>query len=299
MGSGSWSKSAYSCYYIDNNLEGSTLGETFANRSIATANMSTSLNTKARQYNTVNTYQLSTGVRECRDSEEHPNTTPIIVAFDVTGSMGNIPHEMVKNLLPKLMGRLKEIGIPDPELMFMGIGDYHCDNAPIQMTQFESDTEKICDALRSLYLEGGGGGDRCESYLLAWIAAGYHTETDAWFKRHKKGFLFTIGDEGNHKSVTSEALTRFMSYEKSCPAISAAEALEKAKEQYHVYHIHVNDGYNAFRKDWHETLGDNVIRCDSSEINKVIADTIHANLDSVDTPVTKEKTSVKDSEYKY
>lgn len=304
MGSGGWSRDAYASYSVSNNLSSASLGETFANKSIAHTNMSSSLNKKARQYNHVKEYQMSAGVRECRDSEEHPNTTPIIVAFDVTGSMGSIPHEMVKNLLPKLMGRLKEIGVPDPELMFMGIGDYHCDDAPIQITQFESDTEKICEALRSLYLEGGGGGDRCESYLMAWIAAGYHTETDSWFKRHKKGFLFTIGDEGNHKSVPSNALTRFMSYEKGCPPISAAEALEKAKEQYLVYHIHVNDGYNPFRQDWHEMMGDNVLRCDSSEINKVIADTIHANLGNLDAPAPvaeaeKKEETTEDKEYKY
>lgn len=280
MGSGSWSHKSYAAYSVDNNLAHASISDTFLNDSISAANTSASYNVDARKYNEVKSYQMKTGVRECRDSEEHPNTTPIIVAFDVTGSMGGIPHNMVKNLLPKLMGRLKEIGVPDPELLFMGIGDYHCDDAPIQVTQFESDTEKICDALRSLYLEGGGGGDRCESYLMAWIAAGYHTETDSWFKRHKKGFLFTIGDEGNHKSVPSRALQRFMGYESGCPEITASEALEKAKEQYHVFHIHVNDGYNAFRQDWHEAMGDHVVRCDSKEINKVIADLILANLDA-------------------
>lgn len=44
---------------------------------------------------------VSVGVRECRDSEEHPETTPIIIALDVTGSMGRIPHDLVKNQLPK------------------------------------------------------------------------------------------------------------------------------------------------------------------------------------------------------
>lgn len=281
MGSGSWSDKSYASYSVDNNLKSSTIDQKFKNKSLSTSNSMHHLNSGARQYNTnINKYQMKAGVRECRDSAEHPNTTPIIIAFDVTGSMGSIPDNMVTNLLPKLMGKLKEIGVPDPELLFMGVGDYHYDDAPIQVTQFESDTEKICDALRSLYLEGGGGGDGCESYLMAWIVAGYHTETDSWFKRHKKGFLFTIGDEGNHKSIDAAHLVRDMAYEKGCADITAAEALEKAKEQYNVFHIHVNDGYRSFRRDWHEILDDHVLRCDSSEINKVIADTIHKNLET-------------------
>ncbi len=42
--------------------------------------------------------------REARDSEVHPNTVPIILGLDVTGSMGHIPHELIKEGLPKLMG---------------------------------------------------------------------------------------------------------------------------------------------------------------------------------------------------
>ena len=303
MGSGSWSSSSYKSYATTNNLTDAEIDQKFSNHTIAAVNSIHNFNSDARKYNKdVSEYQMKAGVRECRDSEEHPNTTPIIIAFDVTGSMGHIPDMMVSDLLPKLMGRLKEIGVPDPELMFMGIGDYHCDDAPIQVTQFESDTEKICDALTSLYLEGGGGGDRCESYLMAWIVAGYHTETDSWFKRHKKGFLFTIGDEGNHKSVPSNALTKFMSYEKGCPEISAVDALEKAREQYHVYHIHVNDGYNPFMNSWKEVMGDNVLRCDSKNINKVIADTIHAVLgtnESVAEESSVESSVENDNEYKY
>ena len=35
-------------------------------------------------------------VRESRDSEEHPETVSIIVALDVTGSMGFVPEHIVK-----------------------------------------------------------------------------------------------------------------------------------------------------------------------------------------------------------
>ena len=217
MGSGSWSSNAYDFYYVNNDLKSRSINEVFNNNDISVSNTINSLNKSARLYNNnISVHQENVGVRECRDSEEHPNTTPIIVAFDVTGSMGHIPHKMVTELLPKLMNQLKEIGVPDPELLFMGIGDHLYDRAPIQITQFESDTEKICSSLQSLYLEGGGGGNRVESYLLAWIAAGYHTETDSWYNRHKKGFLFTIGDEviiGDHTNSTTAQIIGLVAFD--------------------------------------------------------------------------------------
>jgi len=298
MGSGSWSTASYASYSVDNNLANSNVNTAFKSRSINHVNTIKSLNIDARTYNKdIDAKMLNVGVRECRDSEEHPNTTPIIVAFDVTGSMGHIPHKMVTELLPKLMNQLKEIGVPDPELLFMGIGDHLYDRAPIQITQFESDTEKICSSLQSLYLEGGGGGTRVESYLLAWIAAGYHTETDSWYNRHKKGFLFTIGDEGNATEVSSDALVRCMGYESGCKPITDTEAYNKACEQYHVFHIHVNDGYNRFNSDWNEKLGDHVLRCDSSEINMVIGDTIHKYLNKESSDSLESNSD--NNEYKY
>ena len=92
-----------------------------------------------------------------RDSAEHPHTTPIIIALDVTGSMYDTPEHMIKEQFPKLMEKLEQLGVQDPQLLFMAIGDHEYDNYPIQTGQFESDTNKILDSLQSFYLEGRGG----------------------------------------------------------------------------------------------------------------------------------------------
>lgn len=154
----------------------------------------------------------------------------------------------------------------------MAVGDH--DRYPIQVGQFESDTEKILNSLESLVIEGGGGGNAGESYLLAHIVSGYHTETDSWFKRHTKGFLFTIGDL---QGIPGDSLT--VGYQKGAGSISANEAIRKAQEQYHVFHIHITNASYGTRvaESWKNLLGQNVLMRKSDEVDKVIAKAIKDN----------------------
>ena len=75
--------------------------------------------------------------RECCDSAEHPATIPVILALDVTGSMGLASAEVAKKM-NEVMTRLYD-EVKDVEFMVMGIGDLAYDRAPIQISQFESD----------------------------------------------------------------------------------------------------------------------------------------------------------------
>ena len=238
MGSGSYSFVAYSCLANEREYSTKSADAVFKNRSLSAKSDIKLSNINARTYNTqIKPEMVDTGVRESRDSNEHPETTPIIIALDVTGSMRRTPHEMIKDNFPKLMEALMQLGVKDPQLLFMAVGDHEYDRYPIQVGQFESDTEKIVNSLEEFVLEGGGGGNAGESYLLAHIIAGYHTETDSWFKRHKKGYLFTIGDEPNLRNISGHALEDFLGYQHPANPISADEAVKKAQEQYNVYHL--------------------------------------------------------------
>ena len=42
-------------------------------------------------------------MRESMDSEEHPNSTPVIIGLDTTGSMGYLSEEIAKNGLNETM----------------------------------------------------------------------------------------------------------------------------------------------------------------------------------------------------
>jgi len=96
-------------------------------------------------------------LRESRDSETHPNSVPIVVALDETGSMGDIPIHMVKEGLPKMVSKIIQNGVPDPQILFLGIGDHECDSAPLQVGQFESGDAELDLWLTRTWNERGGG----------------------------------------------------------------------------------------------------------------------------------------------
>ena len=92
------------------------------------------------------------GTRECFDSEEHPNTTPIVVGLDVTASMGYLAVELATGALNELITKLYSTGaVEDPALMCAAYGDFQ-DKSPLQVTQFESDI-RIAEQLLEIYFE--------------------------------------------------------------------------------------------------------------------------------------------------
>lgn len=201
-------------------------------------------------------------VRESRDSDVHPNSVAVMVFLDDTGSMGRIPEDIVKNELGTLMNTIIDNGVPDPQILFGTINDHHCIDTPIQIGQFESGTDELDKWLTGMALQGGGGGQDMESYLLAWLIAGRHTSIDCFEKRNEKGFLFTIGDEKSWDSVTANSLRKILGYEKA-EDVSDKQLLEEAQRLYNVYHIHVNEA--SYRDDprvlgyWNDMLGERLI----------------------------------------
>jgi hypothetical protein len=209
--------------------------------------------------------------REARDSDIHPNSVPIIIALDVTGSMGHIPHELIKEGLPKLMSGIIQGGVPDAAVLFLGIGDHECDRFPLQVGQFESGDKELDMWLTRTYLEGGGGGNKGESYLLAWYFAGFHTKIDSFEKRKVKGLLFTIGDEPDLDSLPASAINEIMGNGQQ--TYSRSELLEEARKLYDIYHISVLHSPQAKTADeyWKKTLGQNCLSIDDhKQIPEVI-----------------------------
>jgi len=220
-------------------------------------------------------------MRESRDSKEHPNSLAIVLALDVTGSMGSIPHHLVKKGLPDIMDGIIKKGIKDPQVLFLGIGDHECDTSPLQVSQFESSDDLLDKWLTDIYLEGGGGGNYGESYMLAWYFASKHTSTDCFEKRKQKGFLFTIGDEPVLKSIPKANLSKIMG-DGQFERMDASTLLDMARKTYNVYHIHVKEGSNGPKQEvmdgWKQLMGDNLIIAEKHmEISNIIIETIKKN----------------------
>ena len=230
MGSGNWTATSYSTYSksvgrkvtADGVLDGTfSAQEMFKQRKCADA---------------LNPFRV---VRECRDSDEHPNTVPVILGLDVTGSMGSSAVEVAKKInviMTNLYEKCKDI-----EFMIMGIGDLAYDNAPIQISQFESDV-RIAEQLDKIYFEGGGGGNGFESYTAAWYMGTRHTDLDC-LRRGEKGIIITMGDEllnpylpkSKLNYVTGDMLER---------DVETKNLFNEAQEKFDIYHLVV-------KHDWY------------------------------------------------
>ena len=160
------------------------------------------------------------------------------------------------------MNTIIDNGVEHPQILFGAIGDHVTDRSPLQVSQFESGTEELDKWLTEMYLEGYGGGQGKESYLMAWLVAGRHTSIDCFEKRNEKGFLFTIGDEASWDNLSHGFLKDKLGYAEG-EDVTDKQLLEEAQRLYNVYHIHINEA--SYRDDprvlgyWKDMLGERLI----------------------------------------
>lgn len=186
-------------------------------------------------------------IRECCDSEEHPNTLPVILALDVTGSMGEAAVEVAKKLNVIMTKLYKDV--KDVEFMIMGIGDLAYDDCPIQVSQFESDI-RIAEQLDKIYFEFGGGGNGFESYTAAWYFGSRHTKLDC-LKRGRKGIIITMGDEqlnpylplrGRRSGLIKATGDNLQA------DVETNDLYDEASKKFNIYHLDVNH-YHRWNED--------------------------------------------------
>ena len=217
--------------------------------------------------------------RESVDSAANPNSTPLIIGCDVTGSMGVLAETIVKKGLGVIMEEVYDKKpIPDPHLMCMAIGDAYCDRSPLQVTQFEAEVNPLTTQVMDLWLEGGGGGNNGESYHLPWYFAAFKVKADAILKRKRKGYLFTIGDEGPVDPLTKAQIKEFFGDDTQADMYNK-DLLSIVCQNWEVYHLIVKPvGYQNEVPRWRELLGERAIIMKSHDaLAEVIVSTIRLN----------------------
>jgi hypothetical protein len=215
--------------------------------------------------------------RESRDSAEHPQSLAIAVLFDVTGSMRQVPRTLQAKL-PQLLGLVLRHGYAGhPQIMFGAIGDATCDRAPLQIGQFESDN-RMDDDLGRILLEGGGGGQKTESYELALYFMARHTAIDCHEKRGKRGYLFIIGDEMAYPRV-KRAEVRHVIGDGPEADIPLRELVSEVQRKWDTYYLLPEGASYVGDREvldfWRSLLGQNVIElADLDAVCETIALTI-------------------------
>jgi hypothetical protein len=197
--------------------------------------------------------------RESRDSDEHPRSVSIVFALDVTGSMGEIPARLAKEQLPHFMKLLSDCRIPDPQLLFMAVGDATSDRAPLQVGQFESTAELMDQWLTWSFLEGNGGGQGTESYELAMYFLATHTAMDCYIKRQKRGYAILTGDELPYPAVSRHQVEAIIG-DKLDDDVPVEEVVAELEETFEPFFL-IPDLQRRARceRRWRDLLGDHVV----------------------------------------
>ncbi len=266
MGSGYWDTRAATTVM---SARGFASTDAMSNASAQTVYRSHHLSSMLNPYNVV---------RECRDSDDHPHSLPVILGLDVTGSMGHAATTCAAKLDETMTELYKNNH--DVEFCVMGIGDFIYDSAPLQVTQFESDI-RILEQTLKLYFEGGGGGNNWESYTAAWYFGLHNCIFDCW-DRGERGIIITIGDEALNPMLPGKRIKDVIGGQVDGD-IDTKQLYAAASEKFDIYHIAITDqssykwNKNLIEDTWRPLLGDHLIIAESTDLPQLIAAIVNSS----------------------
>jgi len=269
MGGGSWSEE----YYNDKAKERATSGKSaFAHHEAVIAKP------KSEQKVHPRLDPKGVKVRESRDSLEHPESIPISIMLDVTGSMQKVPIGVQKSL-PNMNKIALKVGIRDAHFLFGAIGDEFSDKGSLQVGQFEA-SNQMDEDLEHFWLEGNGGPYGEESYQNVFYFFARHTEIDSLIKRNKKGYLFILGDELPFPVVKSSSIDSILGYNLQGVDIKTEDIVRECQQKYNVFFVIPRDTSGGDKSSvahyWERLLGaQNVIHmANATDICELVATTV-------------------------
>ena len=181
--------------------------------------------------------------------------SPVVYAYDVTGSMGGLP-KIIFDKVPMMAGQLTEQNyLEEVEISIAAIGDVLCDQAPLQVCDF-SVIKSLDEWLQRIWLEGNGGGQRKESYELI---AYFYAKKCEMPNAKTPIFLFT-GDEGLREKLPAATLREH--FGEDAESMDACDVFDELKKKFrnNVFLIH-RPYYQTLSADeeivaqWEKALG--------------------------------------------
>jgi len=210
---------------------------------------------------------------------------PLVIAVDVTGSMRTFPQLIFEKLcilyneaLYFLPEELKDTF----EISFAAIGDAYTDGYPLQITDFAKGFE-LDKNIKSLYPEGGGGGQARETYELIAYYYSKHCQMPSALKAPRPMFVF-IGDEGFYAKTNRSQIINLIG-DKPETDLFSNEIFEELKKKFDVYNLRIKYEYDASEKEinkmWQEVLGPErvIMLNEPRRVVDVILGLIAANVD--------------------
>lgn len=232
MGGGYWSADDYAATTARKVASGTTFGYDRYARTTGTLEPHAGLD----PFKVVN----SSGVIESRDNPEHPNSIPILLGLDQTGSMGSVPR-VIQTKLKEVFSLLNLRGyVEDPQISIAAYGDTYADpiRTTVQISAFESDN-RIDENLDNLLLYGNGGSNNGETMSGIWYMMS-KVESDAWEKRGKKGYAFFVADEISF-DLTPEQVKGFCGDAQPTAPLTVKELAASLQETWEVFILLINN----------------------------------------------------------
>lgn len=156
--------------------------------------------------------------------------SPLIVFFDVTGSMGEWPA-VICSKLPYLDIEGKEYLGKKMAICFGAFGDANSDTYPLQGRPFATGLE-LKERLKELVVEGNGGGQLHETSELAALYCARNIETP---KAVHKPILVLITDEKPYDYVTKDQAQRYAHVRLEGSRLDTSKIFDEIKDKYACY----------------------------------------------------------------
>jgi hypothetical protein len=204
------------------------------------------------------------GARECCKVAGVSDVMPIAIFMDLTGSMGQFPYEIQKDL-PTIMQTLIDRGITEhPSIMVGGMDDEFAvrPDACFQLGQFESGSKELLDAVNNIIIPHNGGGNSGESYHLAFYAMARHTYSQPFAEDGQKGVMFLIGDEepcifdaDPAISGTTPEIAKEVFGDDNEAVVTMLESVRQVAKQYNIFIIRPDrSSSGSVTKKWQKLL---------------------------------------------